>query len=139
MTSSIQRYNLILAEARDGVWSRGLEAVLAPLPVELHWSHADGEAIDLAASGRMHLAIVDDALPTAGGLDTLRRFRSLGLGLPCLLVSQSPTDRLLSEAIRLDAFSVISAMSAPETMARLVATMLQRAYDFEGPTTNTFQ
>lgn len=101
---------------------------MSRLPVDLHWSQTDSEAMNLAASGGMHVAVVDDDLPDTGGLDLLRRIRRLGLALPCLLVSGQPDQRLLRDALALDVFSVVQAGANSELLAPMVLKVVRRVY-----------
>ena len=107
MTTDRSIVNLLIAQSAENAWGAGLAQSLSPWPVDLHWSCTDAEALDLAASGGMHAAVVDDGLPGAGGLDLLRRFHRLKLRLPCLLVCDRLDQRLLRDALELNVFSVV--------------------------------
>lgn len=133
MTDLHPRLNVLIAHAGECPWARGLARSLAPLPVGLHWSHTDDEAVGMAAGRGMHVAVVDDGLPPRGGLDTLRRMRRMGLVLPCLLVCDDPGPRLLRDAIELDVFSVVYAEAESELLTPMVLRIVRRVYDVEWP------
>jgi DNA-binding NarL/FixJ family response regulator len=130
--SQSDKMNLLIARARDEGWPVGLTRSLSPLPVAFHWSHTDTEALDMAVSGRMHVAVVDEELPGTGGLDVLRRIRRLGLDLPCLLVSDRVDSRLLRDALDLNVFSVVDGGLAPvETIVPVVLRLIRRVYQID--------
>ncbi len=82
----------------------------------------------MAADGRMHLAMVDEAIPTSGGLDVLRRIRRLGIELPCMLVCQEPDARLLHEALALSAFSVVHSTAEASRIVLAIERLMKRVY-----------
>jgi DNA-binding NarL/FixJ family response regulator len=125
------RVNLLIAQADDSRWAAALADSLTPWPVDLHWSRTDIEAIDLVATRDMHLAVVDDGLPVAGGLDLLRRIRRLGLALPCLLVCDQPDQRLLRDALALNVFSVLQVEATTQSLAPLVLKVVRQVYQID--------
>lgn len=133
MTDLHPRLNVLIAHASESLWARGLARSLAPLPVGLHWSHTDDEAVGLAAGRGMHVAVLDDGLPPHGGLDAVRRIRRIGLELPCLLVCEDPEPRLLQDAIQLDVFSVVQAGGEGERLTPLILRIARRVYAVDWP------
>lgn len=128
MQQPVETVNLMVAQAPGRPWSNDLASSLAALPVDLHWSGTSGEAVELAASGRMHLAVVDDCLPGAGGLELVRRVRRMGITLPSLLVCDQADPRLLLDALSLDVFSVVQLGDAPDLLAPMVLKAVRRVY-----------
>ena len=133
MAPSLDRLNLMIAHAAASPWPAGLEESLARLPVEFHWSRTDSEAVRLAVSGLMHVAVVDDALPRTGGLALLRRMRHLGLEMPCLLVCDNADERLLQEALALGVYSVAPAGAGARELTPLVMQAVNRRYRLNWP------
>lgn len=125
------RLSVMIAHAEGSAWTAGLESTLMPWPLDLHWSRCDTDAIALAASGGMHVAVVDDALPSNGGLAFLRRIRVLGLALPCVLVCGRADPRLLSDALALDAFSVVQAETNADLVAPTVLKIARQQYQID--------
>lgn len=76
----------------------------------------------------MHLAVVDDCLPGAGGLELVRRVRRMGITLPSLLVCDQADPRLLLDALSLDVFSVVQLGDAPDLLAPMVLKAVRRVY-----------
>ncbi|MBN2559784.1 MAG: hypothetical protein JXQ75_02475 [Phycisphaerae bacterium] len=127
------KVNLMIAQAAENTWATGLANLLSRLPVDLHWSRTDTEAIRLVASRSMHAAVVDDELPGAGGLDVLRRIRLLGLDMPCLLVCNQPDARLLRQALELDVFSVVQAEANANWLGPMVLKVVRRVCQPDWP------
>src|SRR5262245_50763656 len=107
MMASPNRANVLIAEAGPSVWARELVHSLQPLPVDLHLTHSDAEAIGVVSATGMHLAVVDRNLP-GDGLNLLRRVRGLGLDFPTLLVCDDADQRVLQAALALNVYSVVS-------------------------------
>src|SRR5262245_7710964 len=110
------RWNVLIAHGSQNPWTQGLAGFLSQRPVDLHWSRSETEAICLVSERPVHLAVVDDQMPSIGGLALLRRIRRLGLTMPALLVSHQPDSRLLREALELDVFSVVDEGTAQSAL-----------------------
>lgn len=121
----------MIADAGHSPWATGLVQSLQPLPVDLHWSRSDVEAIDLLAATGMHLAVVDRNLPESGGLDLLRRVRNLGLEFPTLLVCDDADPRLLQTALELNVYSVVSGAAEPDLLTPMVLKVFRQFYRFD--------
>jgi hypothetical protein len=129
MTTVFGRAKVLIADWGPSPWARNLEQSLLPLPVDLHWSSTDVEAIGLVSGMEMHLAVVDGALP-GGGLNLVRRVRKMGLIVPTLLVCNQPDQRLLQDALALDIYSVVT----PDTrdlLTPLVFKVFRQVYQFD--------
>lgn len=118
----------MIAHAGQSPWATGLADSLARLPMRLHWPRTADEAIGLAATRGMHVAVVDDELPDAGGRLAVRRIRLLGLELPCLLVCKGADQRVLLEAIQLGVFSVIEADADRDAVTPILLKLVRQRY-----------
>ncbi len=128
MTLPPAGFQFMIAQASESAWASGLARSLAPLPVQLHWPRTGDEAIRLAAAGPMHLAVIDDDLPEAGGRGVVRNIRRLGLDLPCLLVCKCPDERVLHDALRLDMFSVLDTEMPTDALTPIILRVVRRVY-----------
>jgi len=133
MTETVGRINLMLAPDATERWARRLADYLGALPVDLHWTRTDTAAVDLAAGGRVHIAVVDAELPVTGGLDVLRRIRRLGIDLPSLLVCSRPDARLLQAALGLGVYSVLQAERIPIILTPMLCRVVKQVYGVEWP------
>ena len=121
----------MIAHAGQSPWAAGLARSLARLPLSLHWPRTADEALGLAATRGMHVAVVDDDLPDAGGRDTVRGIRLLGLELPCLLVCKGADQRVLLEAIQLGVFSVIEADADCDAVTPILLKLVRQRYHLD--------
>lgn len=129
------RAQLLIANEIDSPWAQSLESRLRPLPIDMHWTHSDSEAIDVFAGKIMHLAVVDGALP-GGGINLVRRVRSMGLSLPTLLVCDHPDQRLLQDALALNVYSVVTPESQ-DIITPVVFRVFRQVYRFDWATTDS--
>jgi len=124
----LSRLNLMVASPPASGWGDGLARTLSPLPLDFHWPATARQALELVVGGDMHIAVVDEQLPDARGIEALRRFRRLGAGLPCVLVCRQCDARLLREALAWGAYSVVDFDRQAELLAPLVLKAVQRVY-----------
>jgi len=125
------RANILIAPARDTLWAEDLAKFLTPLPVDLHWSRNDRQALEQVMGGAIHVAVLDEELPPAGGLSLVRRFRRIGLGFPCLLVCREADDRTLCDALEVGVFSVLSAEAQPTLLRPMVLKAFRRVHPWD--------
>lgn len=127
------RWNVLIAHGSQNPWATDLAGFLADRPVDLHWPRSEAEAICVVSERPVHLAVVDDLMPSIGGLALLRRIRRLGLAMPALLVSPRPDPRILREALELDVFSVVDEGTAQASLVPQVLKVFQRFYHVDWP------
>jgi DNA-binding NarL/FixJ family response regulator len=131
------RWNVLIAHRSQNTWATDLAGFLAHRPVDLHWPQSEAEAICLVSERPVHLAVVDDQMPSIGGLALLRRIRRLGLEMPAVLVSPRPDPRILREALELGVFSVVDEGTAQASLVPQVVKVFQRFYQVEWPFAGT--
>ncbi len=124
----MSRLNLMVASPPASGWGEGLARTLAALPLDFHWPATARQALELVVSGDMHVAVVDDQLPDARGIEALRRFRRLGAKIPCVLVCRRCDARLLREALDWGAYSVVDFERQAALLPPLVLQAVRRAY-----------
>jgi hypothetical protein len=130
MAPTIDRANLLIARPPWSRWAEPLARSLSPLPVELHWPRTGVEAIGLAVSNAMHLAVFDGDNRADFGLGLVRRIRRLGVCTPCLLVCDEADQRLLRDALELDVFSVLVAEPGRDLVTPMVLKVFRQVYDW---------
>ena len=131
MVASQKRANMLIADSSRTPWACRLADSLKPWPVDIHWSRSDVEAIELLSGTGVHLAVIDDNLPRAGGLDLLRRMRLLGRDFPTLLVCDEADQRLLQAALELNVYSVVSADPNLDLLTPTVFKVFNHFYKFD--------
>jgi len=148
------RFNVLLAEDRvheSEHWSRQLPRLMEPLGVTSHVVYSGEEALNLAERIAIHAAVVDLATPRIaddpdpapphrpGGLWILELFRRLSNMPPVVLVrsravSQRDVSRLLHDALRLGAFTVLENPTNLENLLTVFRRLLDREYQGLWPT-----
>lgn len=119
---------LMIAAGPQSRWAPRLAEVLAPWKVDVQWSRSDHEALEVLSRDCVHIGVVDHNLPATTGLELVRRLRNMGFTVPCVLVCEGATQRLLSDAIALDVFSVVRADEEREVIAPYVVRLAQQKY-----------
>ena len=99
--------NVLMTDA-NWAWPQAVAQIFQPRGVNTLVAGCAAEAVRLVTNNRIHLAILDQACDDLSGMQTLRIIRSHNKLVPCILLSQKIDRRLLSQALTLDAFSVLA-------------------------------
>ena len=94
-----------------------VEKVFRPRGINALVANSSQEMVQIIEQHKIHLALLDVVFDQLSGIKTLEIIRKHNQLLPCILFAQQINDRLLSEALRLEVFSVIN---KPVDIARLV-------------------
>jgi CheY-like chemotaxis protein len=86
------------------------------------------EAIDIVREKPVHLVLLDMQMPTLTGLETIPLVREINAVLPCVLVTADATERLMRQALRAHAYSVIAKPVSKNIVLYTVVRALVRAY-----------
>lgn len=86
------------------------------------------EAIDIVRAEPVHLALLDMNMPTLTGLETLQLMRQINALLPCILVTADVTEWLMRQALRAQAYSVITKPISKHVVLYTVVRALVRVY-----------
>ncbi len=142
---------MLLTEDRarpDEYWTRQLPRMLSPLGITAQIACDTQQAILQARQHRFHVAVVDIATPTGkpnadpaampGGLALLELLNRLPQRPPVIVVnphaySQRQVARLLNQALRLGAFSVINQPVRVDDLLATIARLIQRRYQGAWP------
>lgn len=134
------RLNVLLMEA-EGPWADQLPRLLEPQGVRTIRATSVDEAVEVIEHVSIHAALVDLATPMGeqrspletGGLKLLRVIRRLRPTPPAVVVrgrifDRRTDDRVLSEALKLEAFSVLDQPVELEQVLETLRRLLQRHY-----------
>jgi DNA-binding response OmpR family regulator len=150
------RFNVLLAEDLQHApehWTRQLPRLLEPQGVRSYVARTGSEAVEIVQSVRIHAAVIDVDTPpssiasrrsgasgsaAAGGLWLLDVLRRVQHRPPVVVVNDvrlSPVQvqRLLNEALRLGAFSVINRPDDLEHLLAVMRRLLDRTYRGQWP------
>lgn len=145
------RFNVLLTEDRDRPvehWTRQLPRLIEPLGIHTHIARSAPEALELHAKITFHAAVVDLATPSGplggapsaepnGGLWLLKVLRRSQAQPPVVVVNSRATQRqatkLLNEALRLGAFSVVNPPVQIERLLGSIQRLIERRYAGQWP------
>jgi CheY-like chemotaxis protein len=147
------RFNVLLTEDRvrpDEHWTRQLPRLMQPLGVEAHLAATGKQALQLAEQVTYHAAFVDLATPVdapgratntpaaEGGLWLLQVLQRRTARPPVVVVNSRATRqqavRLLNEALRLGAFSVVNRPDDLHPLLTVIQRLLDRHHQGQWPT-----
>jgi DNA-binding NtrC family response regulator len=114
----------VLINGSDWAWPDAVRQIFKDRSVELLIVKQADEALNVLQQRRIHTAIVDMDSKILNGLSMIKVIRSSFPLLPCILLADSAEEKLLSTALELDVFSV---MSKPVDM-QLLQNQLHRLF-----------
>jgi DNA-binding NtrC family response regulator len=97
----------VLINDTEWAWPEAVRQIFSSRGVQLLLVKRAEQALNVLQHRRVHTAIVDMNCE-AGGLTVIKMIRSGFPLLPCILVADTPEQKLLSAALELDVFSVIT-------------------------------
>jgi len=103
---TIEHINVLINDA-DWAWPEAVRQIFSSRGVQMLLVRKPDQALNVLQQRRVHTAIVDMDCETSG-LVVIKMIRSGFPLLPCILVAKAPEQKLLSEALELDIFSVIN-------------------------------
>ncbi len=143
------RFNVLLTQDREQNiehWTRQLPRLMEPLGVEAFVATNGREALDLASTHPIHAALIDLATPadpaaglgTPGGIWLLEVLARRPQRPPVVVVNTrtftpGSTQRYLSQALRLGAFSVIDQPSELNQLLAVIQRILERHHRGQWP------
>ena len=156
------RFNVLLTEDRarpEEHWTRQFPRLMQPLGVQAHLATSAREALDLADRVTFHAAFVDLATPkerpnadagttappvsaaggdrSGGGLWLLQVLQRRAQRPPVIVINSRATQkqaaRLLNEALRLGAFSVVNRPADPRPLLAVIQRLLDRHHQGQWP------
>jgi len=108
-------------------WLPALETIIGPHLLKPVQVDSDRELLDVVRSGDADAAVLDDeAKWSVDVLKLLRMIRRLDQELPVVVVTKRRDRRLLEDALRLTAFSVVVKPLALEEFLRQIQRMMAR-------------
>jgi len=97
----------VLASQTDWAWPEALRDIFRPRDVNLLVARSTSEFVNIIESRRIHTTIVDMESERCGGLATIKIIRISYPLMPCLLLTSSAGESVLTRALQLGVFSVI--------------------------------
>jgi DNA-binding NtrC family response regulator len=113
----------------DCAWPQVVRQAFRNRSVELMLTRQADEALNVLQQRRIHTAIIDMDSKHLSGLGMIRVIRSSFPLLPCILVAEDVEKKLLSDALELDVFSVISKPVDMELLASQLNKLFIKRYN----------
>ena len=126
-TSDLKPYSILITDDDPGC-REALRAIVEPEGYQALLASSGEEALDIVRERPVHLALLDMQMPTLTGLETLQLVHQLNATLPCVLVTADATDRLIRQALRAHAYSVIAKPVSKNIVLYTVVRALVRAH-----------
>lgn len=114
----------------DSAFRETLRAIFEPHFVTLE-AESGEEAIEIAESERLDIALLDMHMRVMTGLETLLVIRSVHLLLPCILITADATEELRMEATKAEAYSVLKKPVRKTELVLTVSAALEMPGDGE--------
>ena len=105
-----------------------LQVVFEPEGFKTLLASTGEEALDIVRTQEVHLVLLDMHMPRLTGLETLRLLRQFKAMLPCILLSARLDERIIEQAQRAQAFSILSKPVTRGQLTGVVRQALQRTY-----------
>ncbi len=91
----------------------------------------DGEeALEIVHTQEVHLILLDVHMPRLTGLETLRLVKQFKAMLPCIILSADLDERLIEQALRAHAFSVLRKPVSRRVITGTVSQALEWTYNW---------
>jgi CheY-like chemotaxis protein len=128
MATKPRRSYSILITDDDVACRETLREIVEPEGFRTLLASSGEEALDITREEPIHLALLDMNLPRMTGLETLQLLHQINAVLPCILVTADASDRLMREAFRARAYSVIPKPISKHVVLYTVVRALIHAY-----------
>jgi CheY-like chemotaxis protein len=118
----------ILITDDDASSREALREIFAPEGYRTLFAESGEEAIDIARSHDVHLALMDMHLPRLSGLETMSILRQINRVIPMILISADSDDNLLRKALSAHAFCVLAKPLSKHVVIYVVTRALEKYY-----------
>lgn len=97
----------ILSSGANWAWPEALRCIFRPRGINLLVADNTSDFVNVIERRRIHTTIVDTDPEKSNALATVKIIRMRHPLLPCILLSSTKDEAILSQALRLEVFSVI--------------------------------
>lgn len=120
--------NVLISDA-NWAWPQAVSEIFQPRGINALMADSAGDVVRLVANNKIHLAILDMAPGgDLSGMQTLEVIRQHDRLLPCILLAQQIDERLLAQALALDAFSVLGKPVDLSVLAAQINRLFRKYY-----------
>lgn len=125
--SQSEPINVLLSNA-NWAWPQAVRELFQPRGINALMADSAKDILRLISTEKIHLAILDTSLNDVPGVQALGMIRRHNRSLPCILLAEKATDQLLSSALALNAFCVITKPIDMGLLAHQVHRLFTRYY-----------
>ena len=106
--SQPQNINVLISDA-NWAWPEAVTKIFQPRGINALVADSTGDVLRLVTKNKIPLALLDVLFNNdLSGIEALKVIRHHDRLLPCILLAQQVDERLLAQALALDAFSVLA-------------------------------
>jgi CheY-like chemotaxis protein len=127
MATTERPYSILITDDDRGC-RESLREIVEPEGFRTLLASSGEEALDIVRETQVHLALLDMHMPRLTGLETLQLVRQINEVLPVILVTADASERLMRQAFRAHAYSVIPKPVSKNVVLYTVVRALLRAY-----------
>lgn len=127
MATTTRPYSILITDDDRGC-RESLREIVEPEGFRTLLASSGEEALDIVRDEPVHLALLDMHMPRLTGLETLQLVRQINVVLPVILVTADASERLMRQAFRAHAYSVIPKPVSKNVVLYTVVRALMRAY-----------
>ena len=124
-------YRMLIADDDSG-FRRTLRGIFEPHFFTFE-AESGEEAIEIAESESLDIALLDMQMHVMTGLETLQALKSVHLLLPCILITADASEELRQQANEADAFSVLAKPIRINELVLTVSSALELPADGDWP------
>ena len=118
----------VLLSNADWAWPEAVSKIFQPRGINALVANSSSEMVRIIDNNRIHLAILDLQFDDRSGLQTLKIVRKHNQLIPFILLTHQTDDRILAEALTLDAFSVLAKPVDLALLAGKINRVFQKYY-----------
>jgi DNA-binding NtrC family response regulator len=119
-------FSLVVSGEAEG-WLPSLRRIVGPEWLTAYQVDSDSQLLEVVGAGLADAAVLDEAAGwSVDVIQLLRMVRRINALLPVVVVTSRNDRRLLEDALRLAAFSVVTRPLALEELLRQIHRMMQR-------------
>jgi len=119
----------VLASEANWAWPLAVRDIFQPRGINLLVAKSVSEFVNVIEQKRIHATIVDMDSEKCNGLATIKIIRMDYPLLPCILLSSSSGEEVLSKALRLDVFGVVDKPVDMNVLLKLLNRLFMKKYN----------
>lgn len=126
MVAPRNNYHLLIADD-DAGFREVLRDIFAP-HFDLIEAESGEQAIEVVATWRVDIALLDMNMNVLSGIDTIRALKAMYETAPCILITANTDEGIRRDATDADAFSVLNKPVSKNELLGTVSSALEMAY-----------